>query len=153
MILICLKCKNKMEKDYNYCTQCGASMLVFGYRVNVNIGGANTEHEAVPEEEAILNNFIDTLDYKKEDFKIEKKSKEYTTLTYKEHDLLRLKYTDNVQWVKVIVEGDMIKLYSDSPLFETEEKRNQLFWKSILKDKDLTPYKPLVNYEISLINK
>ena len=148
MILICLKCKNKMEKDYNYCTQCGANMSIYGLQVNVNIGGANTEHEAVPEEEAMLKEFIDTLDIPKDDFNIEKKSDNYTTLVYKDRDLIRLKYTDLAKWVEVIVVKDMKKKYLDSPLFE-ENTKNKVFWKSILKDKDLTPYKEIVEYYIN----
>lgn len=147
MTLICLKCKNKMEKEGNFCSQCGAKMSIYGLQVNVSIGGSG-EHKAVPEEETILNNFIDTLDVPKEDFKIEKKSDNYTTLVYKDRDLIRLKYTDLAKWVEVIVVRDMKKKYLDSPLFE-ENTKSKVFWKSILKDKDLTPYKEIIEYYIN----
>lgn len=147
MILMCLKCKNKMEKDGNFCSQCGANMSIYGLKIDVNIGGTG-EHEPVPEEEAILKVFIDTLDVPKDDFKIVKNSDNYTTLVYQDRDLIRLKYTDLTKWVEVIVVRDMKKKYLDSPLFE-ENTKNKVFWKSILHDKDLTPYKEIIEYYIN----
>lgn len=151
MILICLKCKNKMEKEGNYCSQCGADMSIYGFKMELNVGNPK-EHEAVPEEEAILNSFVDSLNYSKDDFTIKKPSENYTTLAYKEYDIVRLKYTDIAKWVELPVIKDMKKKYIDNSLFE-ENTKNKVFWKSYLKSPDLSAYKEIIDYYLLELNK
>lgn len=121
--------------------------------MGIEIKGITHEYTHVPEEDYILREFIKTLDYPNEDFKIVKPSQNYTTLKYKDYDLIRLKYTDITKWLEVPVIKDMKKKYIGDPLFEEKTKKN-IFWKSFLNDTDLSAYKEIIDYFIvKIVNK
>lgn len=70
---------------------------------------------------------VDNLD-------IKKKSDEYTTLTYKGNDIVRLKHTDNVHWIELAmcyISENRQELF-DSKMFEAQSKMNVAMWKSII---------------------
>lgn len=65
-------------------------------------------------------------------FDIIKRSNEYTTLRYKESDIVRLKHSDNVFWIKLAIcyiDKNRQELF-DSKLFEAQNKMSEGFWKS-----------------------
>lgn len=83
-------------------------------------------------EENLLLQIVKDLDLKKYD--IVNNSDDYTTLTYKEYDIVRLKYTDSAKWISICLCKNDKKNNIDNILFKTQKNKNQLFWKSIITD-------------------
>ena len=70
-----------------------------------------------------------------DNLEIKKKSKEYTTLTYKNSDIVRYKHTDNTWWIELAmcyISENRQELF-DSKMFEAQNKMNVAMWKSIIK--------------------
>lgn len=78
----------------------------FGYNFETNEFISNKKEINAVEIEAV-NNILDRLDlsnYDESQLKIEKKSKDYTSLTYRDIDVLRIKITDRVKWIIIPIE-------------------------------------------------
>ena len=79
------------------------------------------------------------------DFEIVNNTEDYTTLKYKEYDLVRLKYTDKAKWISLFLTKDDKSSNIDNPLFEVQKNKKQLFWKSnITQDVDI--YYPFIKH-------
>lgn len=63
-------------------------------------------------------------------FSVEKKSKDYTTLVYKQYDVMRVKISDRVKWLSVYVLGKDAKAYAEDPRFDLQANKKQLMWKA-----------------------
>lgn len=99
------------------------------------------EHEINSDEEAILNELIKYLDYDETKFKIKANSTNYTTLYCNYYEMCRLKSGAKSQWISVNMDG--LDVDVNDPLFELEKNKNQLFWKSDLRN--LNELIPLLN--------
>lgn len=73
-------------------------------------------------------------------FTIVSNSNDYTTLQPEKClDLLRLKY-GNAKWIKIFITNELSKELSTDSRFEKEKNKNQGYWKSELKDTDISKY-------------
>ena len=89
------------------------------------------------DENRIIYAILDKLDVDTEMCKIEKNSTDYTTLKYKQYDLLRIKYTNGAKWIKILMVNKEIKNeYMDNPLFEAQKNKNEIMWKSTIDNID-----------------
>lgn len=88
------------------------------------------EHEKDATEEDICNLIINDLDIEPSLFKYEKKSDDYSTITYKERDLFRIKYTSLAHWITIFMPPKDKAKYIDNPLFAIQKNKNQIYWKS-----------------------
>ena len=88
-------------------------------------------------EENLLLQIVKDLDLKNYD--IVKNSDDYTTLTYKEYYIVRIKYTDSVKWISICLCKNDKKNNIDNILFKTQKNKNQLFWKSYINN-DINVY-------------
>ena len=71
-------------------------------------------------EESVLYDFAKIFDY---DLKIVHNSSDYTTLKYKEYDIIRFKYGYSGykgKWVKIFIVPKVKKKYLDNPLFKEQ---------------------------------
>ena len=93
-------------------------------------------------ESTILEQIIPNIDVKfPQALKIVANSSAYTTLQYKQIDIIRLKYTNNTQWIKIRCSNRMLKEEQDNPLFNEQEKKNESMWKCRVDDlEQLYPY-------------
>lgn len=89
------------------------------------------------DENRIIYAILDKLDVDTEMCKIEKNSTDYTTLKYKQYDLLRIKYTNGAKWIKILMANKELKNeYMDNPLFEAQKNKNEIMWKSTINNID-----------------
>ena len=149
--MICLKCKNKLDDSCNFCNICGANMSLYGFKVHIGIQGAGSNYEHVADEDIILNDLIEQLGKPKENFEIQKRAEEYTTLRYKDNDLVRLKYSTGSKWIDIFMSNDLRQQYVDSDLFLANRK-NKLFWRSKLYTDDLKEYIDIIKTALDSMN-
>lgn len=89
------------------------------------------------DENRIIYAIFDKLDVDTEMCKIEKNSTDYTTLKYKQYDLLRIKYTNGAKWIKILMANKELKNeYMNNPLFEAQKNKNEIMWKSTIDNID-----------------
>lgn len=146
-IKFCSNCGSKVEEDSKYCGKCGNLL----YSVSFNIQGTTNEYEFVDTEIEAADTIIDNLGIDKSLFKYVKPSNDYTTIQYKDYDFVRLKYTNNAKWIKIPMSTEMKKKYKDNSLFDAEENKNKVMWKSNIKD--LHDYKNILLEVIEFRNK
>lgn len=103
-----------------------------------------------PDEINLINLILEDLNYNSNDFKIEKKSNDYTTLTYKQYDLFRLKVSE-YSWISIFIPPAIKKKWIDSPLFADEDKKTHLHWISYINN--IYDYKDVLLDSIEFINK
>lgn len=149
--MICLKCKNKLDDSCNFCNICGANMSLYGLKVHFGIQGAESNYEHVSDEDIILNDLIKQLGKPKENFEIQKRAEDYTTLRYKDNDLVRLKYSKGAKWIRLLIIYELRDQYIDSDLFEANSKKN-LWWKSKLYTDDLKEYIDIIKEILDYID-
>lgn len=65
----------------------------------------------------------------KYDFEIRHRSEEYTTLAYRNSDIIRVKWTEAAKWIMLQIRGDMAQKYAEDPLFSEQENKKVLMWK------------------------
>lgn len=65
-----------------------------------------------------------------DDYRIDRNTDDYSTLVYQDRDLFRIKYTTKAKWIKILMFPSMKKEYSEDPRFNTQDNKNQMFWKS-----------------------
>ena len=110
----------------------------------------NEPKKMVQEEIDCLNKIIAMFPNKT--FSIEKNSDDYTTLKYKDYDLVRVKIGANSQWLSCfIIDKDIKTKYINNKLFEIQKNKNQLHWKSKLSD--IEDYKEIIEKHINFIDK
>lgn len=98
----------------------------------------NYEIDTDKEEEIICHYFIDHLsDIKdKSKFKIEHRSKDYTTLFYGNNDFMRVKYSALAKWISFsLSEYDRHK-YENDPLFDLTQKKSSIHWRASINSHD-----------------
>ncbi len=88
-------------------------------------------------ESEILNSWIKLFNnYDSTKFSIVNNSKDYTTLTFYNYDLIRLKYTENSKWIKIfLTPADKLKYQNDSK-FDSQINKKEFFWKANIKTTD-----------------
>lgn len=93
-------------------------------------------------EATILEQIIPNIEVKyPQALKIVANSSAYTTLQYKQIDIIRIKYTDLAKWIKIRVSNRILKEEQDNPLFNEQEKKNESMWKCRVDDlEQLYPY-------------
>lgn len=126
--------------------------FIIGKKENIKNNNYNLEKE-------ILENWIKIFDkYNKSNFSIIEKSTAYTTLTFYNYDLIRLKYSNNSKWIKLfLTKEDKLKHYNN-PLFDAQSNKNELFWKAyITNTNDINNYISIIenrcNEILNIINK
>lgn len=93
-------------------------------------------------EATILEQIIPNIEVKyPQALRIVANSSAYTTLQYKQIDIIRIKYTDLAQWIKIRCSNRMLKEELNNPLFNEQEKKNESMWKCRVDDlEQLYPY-------------
>ena len=114
---------SKHEKEW-YITDKNGNIQKVSISVSSNVDGYELDESS--EECTIIKNIIEHmgLDFKK--FRLCKPADWYTTLKYKQYDLMRL-HSDNLSsWVKLpIFDKDK---YVNDPRFEAFKPKNELYW-------------------------
>lgn len=124
--MYCTKCGNKLNDGDNFCTKCGTKQIV----ATITIQGGTRDYEHNADEEEIANLIVDDLGLDKALFEYKKPSEDYSTMTYKNVDLFRLKYTEKARWIKCFMSQEAKKIYADNELFKSQTNKGQVFWKS-----------------------
>ena len=119
----------------------------FETSVEMNYGEKNPNYEL---ERDILNQFKKNFD---KELYVEERVI-YTTLRYKEYDLLRLHYDNISRWVNVFIVPDNRDKYMSDPLFADHDGYDKLMWYSPLNNAaDLKNYIDILNEDIEFIDK
>lgn len=58
-----------------------------------------------------------------------RKSDSYLTIICRV-EIARIKYTERAKWISIQIVDSLRSKYLDSPLFDAQKKKGQLFWKS-----------------------
>ena len=95
----------------------------------------------VESEKSILEKMIPNLRCNPDDLKIVANSDDYTTLQYKQIDIVRIKYTNAAKWIKIRMSIVDMKGEINNPLFVLQNKKTESMWKCNVNDIDkLYPY-------------
>lgn len=82
-------------------------------------------------------------DFSADCFEIQRRSASYTTLRYRDSDVLRVKYTDRAKWVAVRSFG----LNENDPRFAKQKNKKQSFWQAdINSPEDVADFVPQMVY-------
>lgn len=119
------------------------SVNINGKEIGIGFGKDERENPNYDAELEVLNKWVNLFNdrYTTNEFKIEQKTSGYTTLVLRDYDFLRLKYSPRVKWIKLPMFNDMIKKYIDDDRFATQNKKTEMYWKTIIEDeKDISNY-------------
>lgn len=92
----------------------------------------------------VIKEIIKHLDYDETGFRIVANSSNYTTLYYNLYEIFRLKSGSRSQWLSLNMDG--LDIDESNPIFDLQKNKNQLFWKSDLRNLD--ELIPLINKSI-----
>lgn len=120
---------------------------LFTYYVKSNIDG----YEDMNPDEISAINLILTKLPESNDYRIKKTAVTYTTLVYKDYDLLRIRVDKNERSIRIFVPPKNKDKWIDSPLFKNQSNKNQLFWFSWINN--LYDYTEVLLDAISFINE
>lgn len=114
-----------------------SNRVIIGFEDTVPTEYKKTEEES---EEEICRYIQDTITQNREinyKFAIAHKSKDYTTLVYRKNDLVRVKWTPVSKWLAIQMNSKALcDKYRDDPIFDVQENKNQVQWKTICIDKN-----------------
>lgn len=96
----------------------------------------NEPNEIVSDERYFLEKIIPHLDCNSKDLHIVANSDDYTTLQYKQIDIVRVKYTDKTKWIKIRMSNQDMKDEINNPLFVLQNKKTESMWKCNINDID-----------------
>lgn len=82
-------------------------------------------------------------------FKISANSSNYTTLSYLDVDIVRVKQTPKTSWIKIMISNDDNKIQRDNPIFANQKNKGESFWKCDVDDLDVLY--PFINRTILMI--
>ena len=118
--------------------------------IKLLIGKKNEyENPNIEKEEEILKEFKVKFDY---EFSIIHNSADYSTLRYKDFDILRLKYGTKSKWIKVYIFPKNKSKYENNPLFDKQKNKNEFLWKSIIETPDdLDQYIEIIKEQIEYL--
>ena len=86
------------------------------------------------EESLLLSDMYKYLFCDNNDLKICANSKDYTTLQYKNVDIVRIKCTKQAQWIKILISNYDLRNNKENPIFELQANKNESMWKCSLND-------------------
>lgn len=124
--------------------------IVLGYDFNKNEIITNKEKNVNQVEKNILEQIANYLSLS--DYNIVANSDDYTTLEYKEYDIVRLKYSQRTKWISIFMTNNDKKENIDNVLFDAQKNKKQLLWKSIITD-DIDIYLNFIKNKCSEIDK
>lgn len=110
----------------------------------------NGYDEMNPNEISAINLILTKLP-ESNDYRIKKTAIAYTTLVYKDCDLLRIRVDDNEKSIRIFVPPKNKNKWIDSPLFKSQSNKNQLYWFSWINN--LYDYTEVLLDAISFINE
>ena len=82
-------------------------------------------------------------------FKISANSSNYTTLSYLDVDIVRVKQTPKTSWIKIMISNEDNKTQRDNPIFASQKNKGESFWKCDVDDLDVLY--PFINRTILMI--
>lgn len=101
----------------------------------------NEPKEVVVSEKSLLEKMIPKIHCEPNELKVVNNSDDYTTLQYKQIDIVRIKYTPSAKWIKIRMSIVDMKAETDNPLFTLQNKKTESMWKCNIDDIDkLYPY-------------
>lgn len=101
-------------------------------------------------EKQILEDMYEHLQCVPDNLKIVANSKDYTTLQYKDIDIVRVKSTNATQWIKIRISNQDFKNEKDNPLFMLQNNKNESMWKCSIYD--INNLYPFINRAIEMID-
>ena len=116
--------------------------------VKSNIDGYEVDENS--NEYLILDELINLLPYSNDNFEITKPALSYTTLKYKNNDIVRLEFNDNYQVIRVRISSYDRDNEIDNPLFDKQTNKGQVFWESYYDE--LNDYLPFIQNTIDEID-
>ena len=109
-------------------------MIQIGYDFINNEILKDSENIVNEDESLLLSDMFKYLFCDPNDLKICANSKDYTTLQYKNVDIVRIKCTNKAQWIKIKISNYDSKNNADDPLFELQANKNESMWKCSIND-------------------
>ena len=125
-------------------------MITIGYDFDKNKTIEDSGHELNEVEAAILEYISNNLECNDPlAFKISANSSNYTTLSYLDVDIVRVKQTPKTSWIKIMISNDDNKTQRNNPIFANQNNKGESFWKCDVDDLDVLY--PFINRTILMI--
>ena len=87
------------------------------------------------------------------DIEIQHKSKDYTTIRYRNMDMARLAWTVPYHHIKIgIYNQEMYDKYVNSDMFRSQKKKNEVMWSSHFAENNIEKYYPVILELFDVIN-
>lgn len=109
-------------------------MIKIGFDFNKNEILTEDKNIVNEEESLLLSDMYKYLFCDPKDLEITANSKDYTTLQYKNVDIVRIKCTNKAQWIKILISNYDLRNNKENPLFELQANKNESMWKCSLND-------------------
>lgn len=127
-----------------------------GIKISIGISENKSEKENINliNEKNILEKWVLFLNdrYLTNEFTISENTADYTTLSFKDYDFLRLHYGEKSKWVKVLIASAYKKQFVDDIRFNQENK-NQVYWKIPIDNDDINYIIDILDEEYDFITK
>ena len=102
-------------------------------------------------EEEILLHYAKNFD---KEMYVEHNSKNYSTLRYKNYDVIRFHYSNISKWLELFIIPKEKNKYINNPLFQETKNFNVLYWHSKINNpSDLQNYIDIVNEDLNFIDE
>ncbi len=116
-----------MNNNY-YSTDKEGNITNISINVESNINGKEIDYNS--DEVELLTCIINHMGLDINDFEFKKTAENYTTLTYHNHDLIRLHSDDKSSWIRLPIYN--ISKYENDLRFKNQTNKNQHFWFSYI---------------------
>lgn len=129
--------------------------IVLGYENgNLILGDNKDKYHDNPNgelEEEILLHYAKNFD---KEMYVEHNSKNYSTLRYKNYDVIRFHYSNISKWLELFIIPKEKNKYINNPLFQETKNFNVLYWHSKINNpSDLQNYIDIVNEDLNFIDE
>lgn len=125
----CSNCDNELKEDSEFCSKCGYRVIrnVAQIGMSVDSKGAYKPVRTAyvnPEVIKLAKKFINAIP----ELKIEYKTDEYTTLTYNNHDMLRIEWVYGAIRLRICPSNEDRVRYANHPFFASQINKKVAFW-------------------------
>ena len=126
-----------------------------GVSISVGINENKAENINADAEKEILEKWVKFLNdrYMTNEFIIEQNAGDYTTLSFRDYDFLRLHYGDKAKWVRLLIASKYKKQYIDDPRFADEPNKNKVLWRMYIDNDDINAFLDILDEEYDFITK
>lgn len=126
-----------------------------GVKISVGLNEEHSENVNAVAEKEVLEKWVQFLNdrYMTNDFIIEQNAGDYSTISFKGSDFLRLHYGEKAKWVRLLIASAYKKQYIEDIRFIDEPNKNKVFWRMYIDNDDINAFVDILDEEYDFITK